>query len=145
MGRRRHFVAAGLGSALLCLVLWRLWRLPVNLEEQQARALVRIWLAADYRDGGGDPALQSPQSGPPQARPDEVAQINIARCDIVHPFIRPPQAQFAALVRVELRPGGPVLSESETTRHFLLIQPPEATWKVQSEITESAFRWRIGS
>ena len=145
MGRRRYFVTAVLCSALLVVGLWQLWHQPVNMEEEQARALMRVWLAADFRDGGGDPALRAPQNGPPQANVSEVAQIRFASVEVVRPFIRPPNAEFAALARVKLQTGGPAMTEGETVRYFLLVQPHDATWQVQSEITESAFRWRLGS
>lgn len=146
MAKRRQFVGATLGSAFLCLLLWRVFHGTVNVPPEEARALVRVWLAADYRQSAQDPALRPPvdPNAPPTALAAETQPIAFAQFDLARPFIKPRDAAHAALVRAEIRFKGGAPPDDESVRFFLLAQKEGGEWQVRHEISESAFRWRLG-
>ena len=146
MARRRQFLFGVFLSALLCLGLWRLFHWPVRITPEEAAPLVRVWLAADYRDGVQYTALRPPAdpNAVPSASPEEISPITFAEFDLVRPFVKPRDTDSAALARAEIHyDGGPPL-DGEAVRFFLLAHKRDGVWQVRREISESAYRWRLG-
>ena len=146
MAKRRHFVGAALGIALLCIGLWRLFHWPARIAPDVAQNLVRVWLAADYRQSGQDPLLRAPAdpNTPPSASAEETSAIAFTAFDLARPFIRPSDTRHAALARAEITVSGGQPPDSEPVRCFLLVRSDDGLWQVRREISESAYRWRLG-
>ena len=146
MARRRQFVIGVLLSALLCLGLWRLFHWPVHIAPEEAQQLVRVWLAVDYREAGQDPNLRAPNDphATPSASPEETDAIEFVEFDLVRPFVKPRDADSAALARAEIDHGGGPPPDGEPVRFFLIAHRRDGAWQVRREISESAYRWRLG-
>jgi hypothetical protein len=144
MGKRRHFLFSFAGIAALLLIICGFWPRSVAIEESEAQALLKVWLAADYRQSSDDPALRGPSSSTtPLASASETGLIIFTHFEARRPFIRPSDAEHAALVRVEIAYAGSVPTEGENIRYFLLAQKENEAWQVRREIGESAYRWRL--
>ena len=149
MGKRRHFLFSFAGIAVLLLFICGFWPRGVAIAESEAQTILKVWLAADYRQSSDDPALRGPSTSTiPLASASETGLITFTHFEARRPFIRPSDAEHAALVRVEIAYGGsaPANSptEGENIRYFLLAQKENEAWQVRREIGESAFRWRLG-
>ena len=146
MAKRRQFVGAALFTALLCIGLWRLFHWPARIPPAVAQNLVRVWLAADYREAGQDPLLRGPTdpNATSSAGAEELSPIAFTAFETVRPWIKPNDAAHAALARVEIRFQGGPPPDGEAVRYFLLVQKAGGAWQVRREISESAYRWRLG-
>lgn len=149
MAKRRQFIFSFAGTAALLLLLCGLWPRGVAIDEIEAQAILRNWLAADYRQSSEDPLLREPSISssndmPPIASSSETTPIAFKHFETRRPFIRPSDARHAALVRVEVIYNGITPSDGEASRCFLLAQKENEAWQVRREISESAFRWRLG-
>lgn len=149
MARRRQFVGAALFTALLVLLLFGWGRIPLALDEQQAQALLRPWLTNDYRQSGEDPALRAPAiqnaANSPVVTQNEAALIAFTRFELRRPWSKPSDAAHAALACVEIVYNGGAPPDGENVRFFLLAQSKDGAWQVRREISESAYRWRLGA
>ena len=144
-GKRRHFIISVAGTAAFLLLLCGLWPRGVAIEESEAHAVLKVWLAADYRQLGEDPALRGPSTNALlTATASDTAPIAFKHFEVRRPFIKPSGIKHAALVRAEIIYDGMVPSENEAKRCFLLVQPVNQAWQVRREIGESAYRWRLG-
>ena len=147
MAKRRQFVGAALCSVLLCLGLWRLFHWPARIAPDVAQNLVRVWLAADYRQAGQDPLLRAPadpNAPPPSAGAEETSPIAFASFETVRPWIKPSDTRHAALARATITFNGGAPPDGEAVRCFLLVRSEDGDWQVLREISESAYRWRLG-
>lgn len=148
MGKRRHFIVAFAGTAAVLLLVCGLWPRGLALEPTQAQTLLRLWLAADYREATQDPALRTAVNNASAVQPHESAPISFTHFELQRPFIKPLNAAHAALVRAEISYGNLPPPDGENVRCFLLVEPKTGAgagvWQVRREISESAYRWRLG-
>jgi hypothetical protein len=148
MAKRRQFVLAFVGVAVVMLLACGLWPRGVAIEEGQAQTILRLWLAVDYRGAVEDPALRGPESASSVAQAHETAPIAFKQFELCRPFIKPFDAARAALVRAEITYSDLPPPDGESVRYFLLVEPKSGAqagvWQVRREVSQSAWRWRLG-
>jgi hypothetical protein len=135
---RRHFVGAALAIVLVVLGMVTARR-PAAISEEETRSLLRIWLAANYDQSLEDPALRSAAS-PPHL--ESLAALSLNNLEVRRPWIKPTDVKRAALARAEVAINGVPLGDGNGC--FLLVQSGDGAWTVRREISESAYRWRLG-
>lgn len=147
MAKRRQFLLAFAGTALFLLLICGLWPRGVAIDNPQAQTILRLWLALDYREATQDPALrESVKNGVVQ--PQEAAPISFKSFEVQRPLMKPFDASHAALVRAEILYSDLPPPDGESVRYFLFVESKSGAkagvWQVRREISESAYRWRLG-
>ena len=132
------------GAALLVfgVAAWFLFRPPGRVPREQVEDVVRAWLVADYGQSADDPLLAVPGSAPNATQNRET--VTLRGFEVRRAWVKPPLALHAAVARTEILVNHAPPLDGENVRYFLLEETAPETWKVRREISESAFRWRLG-